>query len=75
MFITLTRFIINSLAYSFYMFNYSSFVMFANKINQQTSITSKCVEQKERKKERKKEKKKKTLHLQFNMHLMHAPDT
>ena len=37
--------VINSLAYAFYILNYSSFVMFANTINRETSITLECVEQ------------------------------
>ena len=45
------------------MINYSSFVMFGNKINRQTSITLEYVEQQ------------KSIHLQFNIHLMHVPDT
>ena len=37
--------VINSLAYAFYMTNYLSFVIFANKTNCQTSVTSECEEQ------------------------------
>ena len=45
------------------MTNYSSFVMFANKLNRQTTITLECVEQQ------------KIIHLQFNMSLTSVPDT
>ena len=34
----------NSLAYAFYMINFSSFVIFASKINRHISITSESVE-------------------------------
>ena len=44
------------------MVNYSSFVMFANKINRQTTITLERVEQQK-------------IHLQFNMRLTRVPDT
>ena len=46
------------------MINYPSFVMFANKINRQTSVTFECVEQQ-----------KINTFNSFNMHLMHVPDT
>ena len=45
------------------MINYSSLIMFANKINRPTSITLECVEQQ------------KINTLQFNMYLTHVPDT
>ena len=57
--------VINSLAYAFYIINFSSFVIFANKINSKNSITSECVEQQ------------KLIRLQqpICMRLTHVPDT